>query len=104
MGFILSKRGCLNCEDGTIQKSCRRIKRGTRDSLKDELFGEDGVLPLPGVRFSHLDAVQVDVTVGAVKILHWQLVGLLHIQHQAAHLREDKVKKQSTHGTHVCIT
>lgn len=57
------------------------------DSLEDELLGEDGVLALPRVRLGHLDAVQVDVTVGAGEILGWQLVGLLHIQHQAAHLQ-----------------
>lgn len=71
------------------------------DSLKDELLCEDGVLPLPGVRFSHLDAVQVDVTVGVCEILHRQLVSLLHIQHQAAHLRG---KKDLGHKMYTCIT
>lgn len=61
------------------------------DSLKDELLSEDGVLSLPWVRLGHLDTVQVDVTVGVGEILHWQLVGLLHIQHQAAHLREKRI-------------
>lgn len=56
------------------------------DSLEDELLGEHGVLALPGVRLGHLDTVQVDVTVGAGEILDRQLVGLLHVQHQAAHL------------------
>lgn len=56
--------------------------------LKNELFSEDGILPLPRVRLSHLDAVQVDVTVGVGEILHRQLVGLLNIQHQAAHLEQ----------------
>ena len=60
------------------------------DSLKDKLLSEDGVLSLPVVRLSHLDTVQVDVTVGVGEILHRQLVGLLHVQHQAAHLRERK--------------
>lgn len=69
--------------------------RCVTDSLKDELFGEDGVLSLPRVCLSHLDTVQVDITIGIGKILHWQLVGLLHIQHQAANLREknDLAKK-----------
>lgn len=67
------------------------------DSLKDELLCEDGVLPLPRVCFGHLDAVQVDVTVGIGEILHWQLVGLLHVQHQAAHLREENVSAQQAH-------
>lgn len=56
------------------------------NSLKNELLSEDRVLPLPRVRLSHLDAVKVDVTVGVCEILHRQLVGLLNIQHQAAHL------------------
>lgn len=60
------------------------------DLLKDEFLSENGVLALPGVRLGHLDTVQVDVTVGIGKILDWQLVGLLHIQHQAAHLREEQ--------------
>lgn len=64
------------------------------DSLKDEFLGENGVLALPGVRLGHLDTVQVDVTVGTGKILDWQLVGLLHIQHQAAHLRDEQDKHQ----------
>ncbi len=60
------------------------------DSLKDKLLSEDGVLPLPWVSLSHLDTVQVDVAVGIGEILPWQLVGLLHIQHQAAHLRDKR--------------
>lgn len=52
-----------------------------RDSLKDELLSEDRILSLSRVRLSHLDTVQVDVTVRVGEILHWQLVGLLHIQH-----------------------
>lgn len=71
------------------------------DSLKDELLSEDGVLPLPRVRLSHLDAVQVDITVGVGKILHWQLVGLLHIQHQAAHLSRRRKKRFSTQNPHM---
>ena len=71
------------------------------DSLEDELLREDGVLPLPGVRFSHLDAVQVDVTVGVCEILHRQLVSLLNIQHQAAHLRG---RKDLAHRTYTCTT
>lgn len=59
------------------------------DSLKDEFLCENGVLALPGVRLGHLDTVQVDVTVGIGEILDWQLVGLLHVQHQAAHLRDE---------------
>ena len=49
--------------------------------LKNELLSEDGVLPLPWVRLSHLDTVQVDVTVGVCEILRRQLVSLLNIQH-----------------------
>lgn len=64
------------------------------DSLKDEFLGENGVLALPWVRLGYLDTVQVDVTVGIGKILDWQLVGLLHIQHQAAHLRDEQDKHQ----------
>lgn len=71
------------------------------DSLKDELLGEDGILPLPRVRLSHLDAVQVDVTVGVGEILHRQLMGLLYIQHQAAHLRGNK--GFSPHKTYIWI-
>lgn len=67
--------------------------RYVTDLLKYELLSKDGVLPLPVVRLSHLDAIQVDVTVGVGEILHWQLVGLLHIQHQAAHLRGKKKKE-----------
>ena len=92
--------GCWKCElDNKVRKSSGRIQDRTIftfkyviDSLKDKLLCEDWVLPLPRVCFSHLDAVQVDVTVGVGEILHWQLVGLLHIQHQAAHLRE-KINK-----------
>lgn len=66
----------------------RKWKKGIQtDSLKYELLSENRVLPLPVVRLSHLDTVQVDVAVWAVEILHWQFVGLLHIQHQAAYLR-----------------
>lgn len=65
--------------------------RCVTDSLKDELLSEDGVLSLPRVCLSHLDTVQVDVTVGIGKILHWKLVGLLHIQHQAANLKENMI-------------
>lgn len=57
-------------------------------ALKNELLCEDGVRPLPWVRFGHLDVVQVDVTVRVGEILHRQLMGLLHIEHQAAHLRQ----------------
>lgn len=63
------------------------------DSLEDEFLGENRVLALPGVRLGHLDTVQVDVTVGTGEILDWQLVGLLHIQHQAAHLRVEQDKQ-----------
>ena len=55
-------------------------------SLEDELLREDGVLTLPGVCLGHLHAVKVDVTVGLVEVLHGQLVGLLHVQDQTAHL------------------
>lgn len=60
------------------------------DSLEDELLGEDGVLPLPRVSPGHLHTVQVDVAVGAGEILDGQLVGLLHVQHQAADLATQK--------------
>lgn len=60
------------------------------DLLKVELLSEDGILPLPRVRLSHLHTVQVDVTVRVGEVLHRQLVGLLHIQHQAAHLLEEQ--------------
>lgn len=61
--------------------------------LEVELLGEDGILPFSWMRLGNLDVVQVDVAVRVGKILHRQLVGLLHIQHQAAHLRQ----KSSTH-------
>lgn len=60
---------------------------GGSDSLEDELLGEHGVLPLPRVSLGHLHTVQVDVAVRAGEILDGQLVGLLHVQHQAADLR-----------------
>lgn len=64
--------------------------RGGNHSLKVKLLGEDGVLPLPRVRLGHLHTVQVDVAVRAGEILDGQLVGLLNVQHQAAHLRRQK--------------
>lgn len=83
------------CERG--KKKGRNNSEGVKiciqiceDSLKDKLLSEDGVLPLPWVSLSHLDTVQVDVAVGIGEILPWQLVGLLHIQHQAAHLRDKR--------------
>lgn len=67
--------------------------RCVTDLLEDEFLSENGVLALPGVRLGHLDTIQVDVTVGTGEILDWQLVGLLHIQHQAAHLRVEQDKQ-----------
>ena len=63
-------------------------------SLKDELLCEDRVLPLSWVRLGYLNTVQVDVTVRIGEVLHWQLVGLLYIQHQAAHLGEKTQRAQ----------
>lgn len=75
----------------------RRTNPGVRDSLEDEFLGEDRVLALPGVRLGHLDTVQVDVTVGVGEILDRQLVGLLHVQHQAAHLGVGPDKQSSVY-------
>lgn len=72
------------------KKKNKNTHPNVKDSLKDELLGEDGVLSLPRVCLGHLNTVQVDVTVGIGEILGWQLVSLLHVQHQAAHLRKHK--------------
>lgn len=72
------------------QNKNKNTHPNVKDSLKDELLGKDGVLSLPWVCLGHLNTVQVDVTVGIGEILGWQLVGLLHVQHQAAHLRKHK--------------
>lgn len=69
-------------------RSSNETPNEEKDLLKDELLSENRVLSLPWVRFSNLDTVQVDVTVGISEVLHRQLVGLLHIKHQAAHLKE----------------
>lgn len=76
------------------RKNRKRSPSSVTDSLKDEFLSKNGVLALPRVRLGHLDTVQVDVTVGIGKILDWQLVSLLHIQHQAAHLGEEQDKCQ----------
>lgn len=60
------------------EKVLRRTKQ-TQDSLKDEFFSEDRILPFPWVRFGNLDTVKVDVTEGVGEMFHGQLVGLLHI-------------------------
>ena len=57
----------------------QRKKKQAQYSLKDEFFCEDRILPFPWVCLSNLDAVKVDVTEGVGEMLHWQLVGLLHI-------------------------
>lgn len=81
MSAILSRTVCWGCKvEGQFTGWY------VADILKDKLFSEDGILSLSGMRLSHLHAVQVDVTVGVGEVLHRQLVGLLHIQHQAAHL------------------
>lgn len=65
------------------------------DSLEDELLGEHGVLTLPRVSPGHLHAVQVDVAVRAGEILDGQLMGLLHVQHQAADLMAQEGNKKN---------
>lgn len=79
-----------NLQSSKRQNKNKNTHPNVKDSLKDELLGKDGVLSLPRVCLGHLNTVQVDVTVGIGEILGWQLVGLLHVQHQAAHLRKHK--------------
>lgn len=61
--------------------------------LKVEFLSEDRILSFSWVCLSNLDTVQVDITVGIGEILDGQLVGLLYIEHQTAHLRENSAKK-----------